>query len=287
MKEFVVVNHKEVHLQTYIWEPTYETNKAILLVHSYGDNCYRYDWLASELVKQGYVVCAYDMVAHGRSGGLRAKWISLDDLLADLKLMIDWFKSQVNATYWFGLGMGFGANLLAVNQLETPQIFFSGHCLWAPIVKLSTRFPKVILDSILYVNSFTSHLNVLTLQANMLAANTEKLYSEIPDWDDDYGKVSAKTAGIVINSGKTILKNWDKLSNPIWVGWGKNDQLVDADWLRQSESDSLASTKEFHEFENAYHYLDHCDIGLEVVNSMKTWLRAKVTSVEVLNKSAV
>jgi len=287
MKEEVVVNHKEVHLQTYIWEPDFETDKAVLLIHSYGDNSYRYQWLATELVKQGFIVCAFDLVAHGRSGGLRAKWISLDDLLADLNLMIDWFKSQVNATHWFGFGMGFGANLLVVNELVRPELFFSGLCLWAPIIKLSTRFPKVILDSILYVNSFTSHLNVLTLQANMLVADTERLYAEIPDWDDDYGKVSAKTAGIVINSGKTILKNWDKLSTPIWVGWGKNDQLADSTWLKQSESDSLASTKEFHEFEKAFHYLDHCEIGLEVVNSIKTWLNAKSQSLEFVHKSAV
>ncbi len=287
MKEEVVVNHKEVHLQTYIWEPDFETDKAVLLIHSYGDNSYRYQWLATELVKQGFIVCAFDLVAHGRSGGLRAKWISLDDLLADLNLMIDWFKSQVNATHWFGFGMGFGANLLVVNELVRPELFFSGLCLWAPIIKLSTRFPKVILDSILYVNSFTSHLNVLTLQANMLVADTERLYAEIPDWDDDYGKVSAKTAGIVINSGKTILKNWDKLVTPIWIGWGKNDQLADSFWLKQSESDSLASTKEFHEFEKAYHYLDRSEIGLEVVNSIKSWLKAKSQSLNLIHKSAV
>jgi alpha-beta hydrolase superfamily lysophospholipase len=285
MKEFVVVNNKEVHLQAYIWEPDFQTDKAILLVHSYGDSSYRYQWFASELVKQGFVVCSYDLVAHGRSGGLRAKWISLNNLLDDLNLMIKWFRHQINVNNWYGIGMGFGSNLIAVNQLNTNEYQFSGLCLWAPIVRLSTRFPKVILDSILYVNSITSHLNVLTLQANMLTSNTERLYSEIPDWDDDYGKVSAKTAGIIINSGKTILKNWDKLTIPIWVGWGKYDQLADSDWFSQSETNSLSSTKDFHEFEKAYHYLDYCEIGFEVLFSIKNWLNAKVNTTQTLQKT--
>ena len=84
-----------------------------------------------------------------------------------------------------------------------------------------------------------------------------------------------------------LFRSWDKLVTPIWIGWGKNDQLADSFWLKQSESDSLASTKEFHEFEKAYHYLDRSEIGLEVVNSIKSWLKAKSQSLNLIHKSAV
>lgn len=284
MKEIVVVNNREVHLQAYVWEPEEQkSDKALILVHSYGDSSYRYSWLAQILVKKGWTVCTFDLASHGRSGGLRAKWASLQDLLDDAEYMVRWFQFQYSANEWYGLGLGLGANLLTLIQNKSERNpTFSGLALWAPISKLSTRFPKVLLDTINYVNSFTSHLTVLTLQADLLTDDITRLYSEIPDWDEDYGRVSAKTAGILIEAGKRFMQAWNQMGIPLWVGWGKNDELVDSTWVKTIQENSVSystSTIKFLEKEQGYHYLEPGKTGHDITFDVLKWFE-KVHSKE-------
>lgn len=276
MKEIAVVNNREVHLQAYVWEPDeLQSDKALFFVHSYGDSGYRYNWLAHVLTRKGWTVCTFDLPSHGRSGGLRAKWASLDDLIEDVHYMIKWFQYQYTLKVWYGLGLGFGANLLTLVTKQRVDITFSGLALWAPLSKLSTRFPKVLLDSINYVKSFTSHLTVLTLHAEQLSGDTERLYSEIPDWDDDFGKVSAKTAGILMDAASIFVHSLSSLSVPIWVGWAKKDQFSDSQWFEKQwtkPQSSVLQNIQLTAFDDGFHYVEPDKTGFDMIHSFLAWI---------------
>lgn len=277
MKELVLLTARETQIQTIYWKAESQgLNKVLFLVHSYGDMCTRYDWLARYFTKQGWDVVSFDLASHGRSGGLRSKWRSIDDLIEDVACVVNHYKHELKGKTWVGFGMGFGATLLNLYELKTEQSVFEKFLFWAPMIRLSTRFPKVLIDSIRYVNSFTAHLNVLTLQAALLTSNTENLYAAIPDWDEDFGKVSAQTAGILIDSGKTMVKRWDELSKPVWIGWGENDQFVDSSWFKKKEEEVLNDNKTFEHFSKATHFLDQNDLGLSIIRKMNVWLFASV-----------
>lgn len=273
MKELVLLTARETQIQTIHWQAEGQSlNKVLLMVHSYGDMCTRYDWLARYFTKQGWDVVSFDLASHGRSGGLRSKWRSVDDLIEDIACVMWHYKQELKDKTWVGFGMGFGATLLNLYELKTENSDFEKFLFWAPMIRLSTRFPKVLIDSIRYVNSFTAHLNVLTLQAALLTSNTESLYASIPDWDEDFGKVSAQTAGILIDSGKVLIKRWEELTKPTWIGWGENDQFVDSSLLKKKEEEALDCNKTFEHFSEATHFLDQNELGYTIAKKMNAWL---------------
>lgn len=283
MKECVITTKRETHLQSVKWNADAPTKQVLFLVHSYGDVSLRYEWLARFYTQKGWDVISFDLAAHGRSGGLRAKWRSLDDLIEDIDCVIQhYLKTEPNYTTWVGFGMGLGATLLNLYEFRNPESVFERHILWAPLIRLSTRFPKVLLDSIKYVNSFTSHLNVLTLHSELLTSNTEALYAAIPDWDEDYGKVSAQTAGIIIDSGKMMMKNWDAVQKPKWVGWGADDQFVDSSWFKMKSENATFRVNVYEEFADATHFLEQDSLGLQVAKKINEWLKLNSQTSETI-----
>jgi pimeloyl-ACP methyl ester carboxylesterase len=271
MIEQDLLSKSETQIHTVLWPAELQSDKLLFLVHSYGDCVARYDWLARQFNKDGWDVAAFDLSAHGRSGGLRGRWKNSSQLMDELELVISNFKSTSNHKTWLGLGMGFGANLLARYELTHDDNLFNGFLFWAPIIRLSTRIPKVLLDSIKYVNTFTSHLSVLTLQPHLFTHHVDDLYGLIPDWDDDYGRISAQTAGILMDSAKFLIKHWEEFTKPIWVGWGEEDQFVDASWFRQREEERSDIRQVFSQFANATHYMDPTDTGYLIVSMMRKW----------------
>lgn len=271
MIEQDLLSKNETQIHTVLWQAEKQSDKLLFMVHSYGDCTARYDWLARQFNKSGWDVAAFDLSSHGRSGGLRGRWKNINQLMDELELVISNFKATSNHKTWVGLGMGFGANLLARYEHAHQNQLFKGFLFWAPIIRLSTRIPKVLLDSIKYVSTFTSHLSVLTLQPNVFTHQLEDLYSFIPDWDDDYGRISAQTASILMDSAKFLMKHWDELSKPIWVGWGDEDQFVDASWFKKREEESTDAQRVFTQFANATHYLDSTDTGFLIASMMRKW----------------
>ncbi|TNE70809.1 hypothetical protein EP331_11125 [bacterium] len=273
MIEQDLLSKNETQIHTVLWKSEQPTDKLLFLVHSYGDCSYRYDWIARKFNQAGWDVASFDLFAHGRSGGLRGRWKDINQLLDELDVVVSNFKATSHHKTWVGLGMGFGANLLSKFEHACDDKVFDGYLFWAPLIRLSTRIPKVLIDSIRYVNSFTSHLSVLTIQPNVFTNQVDELYGLIPDWDDDYGRISAQTAGILIDSAKYLMKNWDGLQKPIWVGWGEDDQFVDASWFKKREEESEESCKVYSQYNGATHYLEPIGIGHFIVSAMLNWVK--------------
>ena len=66
------------------WLPR-TAERIIILVHGYGEHSGRYEHTASDLVRAGFEVHAYDQRGHGRSGGARCHVRRFEHLLDDLE----------------------------------------------------------------------------------------------------------------------------------------------------------------------------------------------------------
>jgi alpha-beta hydrolase superfamily lysophospholipase len=68
------------------WEPTYGTPKAVLaLIHGLGEHSGRYAHVAEALTGSGYALNGFDLRGHGKSGGARGHFPSLDTVMEDLR----------------------------------------------------------------------------------------------------------------------------------------------------------------------------------------------------------
>jgi len=66
------------------WLPK-TSERIIILVHGYAEHSGRYEDTASDLVRAGFEVHAYDQLGHGRSGGTRCHVRRFEHLLDDLQ----------------------------------------------------------------------------------------------------------------------------------------------------------------------------------------------------------
>jgi alpha-beta hydrolase superfamily lysophospholipase len=71
------------------WTPDDEPRRGMLIVHGIGDHSGRYQHVARFFVERGYVVVAFDLRGHGRSGGARVHIGSFDEYLDDLQGVIE------------------------------------------------------------------------------------------------------------------------------------------------------------------------------------------------------
>jgi alpha-beta hydrolase superfamily lysophospholipase len=71
-------------------EPRY----VVLLIHGYGEHAGRYEHVAQRLVESGATVLAHDQLGHGRSDGERVLVEDVDDLVADVRSLLEFARAK-------------------------------------------------------------------------------------------------------------------------------------------------------------------------------------------------
>lgn len=72
------------------WEPDARTPKAVVcLVHGLGEHTGRYAHVADAFNKEGYVLFGADLRGHGRSGGPRGHFPSIEAVMQDIDLLFE------------------------------------------------------------------------------------------------------------------------------------------------------------------------------------------------------
>ena len=66
------------------WEPDDKPKAVIGLVHGLGEHTGRYDHVAKVLTDAGYAMVGFDLRGHGRTGGARGHFPSLDAVMQDV-----------------------------------------------------------------------------------------------------------------------------------------------------------------------------------------------------------
>jgi len=75
------------------WVP-HEVDRALVVVHGFGEHCGRYEETASWFARRGSAVHAYDQQGHGMTAGRRGHIDSFESVLDDLEAFIDQVRNQ-------------------------------------------------------------------------------------------------------------------------------------------------------------------------------------------------
>ncbi len=67
------------------WEPDAQPKAVIALVHGLGEHTGRYAHVGKALTDAGYVLVGFDIRGHGKSGGARGHFSSLDVVMQDIR----------------------------------------------------------------------------------------------------------------------------------------------------------------------------------------------------------
>jgi alpha-beta hydrolase superfamily lysophospholipase len=78
-----------VELFAQAWEPDGEPKAVIALIHGIGEHTGRYAHLGLHFARHGYAVLGYDLRGHGKSGGRRGDFESIEVLMSDIDVLLE------------------------------------------------------------------------------------------------------------------------------------------------------------------------------------------------------
>ncbi|NMA84681.1 MAG: alpha/beta hydrolase [Epulopiscium sp.] len=99
-KEFTFPNSDKNVIHVYQWIPTQEAKGIVQIAHGMAERASRYDYFASVLVKEGFIVYAHDHRGHGRSAtsiedlGYISDNDGFSDMVMDMKSVTDIAKME-------------------------------------------------------------------------------------------------------------------------------------------------------------------------------------------------
>jgi alpha-beta hydrolase superfamily lysophospholipase len=259
------------------WNPdTSPTRAVVCLVHGIGEHTLRYLNVAEAFTKEGYVLFGADLRGHGKSGGPRGHFPSIEAVLQDIDLLIE----QAHEFYpdlpliLYGHSLG-GILVLHYGLKRKPDV--KGVIATSPPLHTALEEQQVkvmaakILGSLLPTFTIPSGLDV-----NALSHDREvvKLYNDDPLVHD---KMSMGFGKIMLSVSHWTLDHASEFSLPLLLLHGKSDSIS----YPSSSIEFSAPLKEKSKlvlWDDGYHELHNETFKEEVFKTMTFWIEQHLTA---------
>jgi alpha-beta hydrolase superfamily lysophospholipase len=100
------------------WEPEDSPKAVIALIHGLGEHTGRYEHVARALTTAGYAITGFDLRGHGKSGGTRGHFPSLDAAMLDIQGFLDLLAKRYPDRSQFLYGHSLGGLLVLTYALK-------------------------------------------------------------------------------------------------------------------------------------------------------------------------
>ncbi|TFG41843.1 MAG: alpha/beta hydrolase [Bacteroidia bacterium] len=258
------------------WNPdTSPIGAVVCLVHGIGEHTFRYLNVAEAFTKEGYVLFGADLRGHGRSGGPRGHFPSIEAVLQDIDLLLE----QARKLYpglpliLYGNSMG-GSLVLHYGLKRKPDV--KGVIATSPALHNALEEQKVkvmvakILGTLIPAVTIASGLDV-----NAISHDSEEVKSYYND-PLIHNKISLGFGKIMLNVSQWTLEHSSEFSLPLLLMHGKSDSIA----FPSSSIEFAAPLNEICKlvlWEDAWHELHTEPIKKEVLNTMTGWIKKHLT----------
>ena len=256
--KFKLTTRDNIKLQAeFTKDETQPVKGVVIIIHGFGEHIRGYRDLASFLAKSGYANFVFDQRGHGdlREYGKLEKMQgiipSYQAFLDDIELMTEQADNMVPGVPISLYGHSMGGNIIL-----------------SYLIRLGWEDYKCVILESPWFGLFKELHPVVNRIAKILGFLSPKIaiYNELPpdkitgkadnkeDYDDDpfyHNRISLRMYAGVKNGCEYILKNASKVSIPIYLAYGKHDQIVCNNAIMQftNKNDSNVKAKEY----DAYH----------------------------------
>jgi len=264
-------------LSGYLWEPKENPKAIINLVHGFGEYCERYDHWAKRFTEKGFIVHAIDNRGHGKSDGKRGHIREFDDFLNDIDVLVKESKKINPDLPQFIYGHSMGGNIVA-NYITKKENNFIGAVLSSPWLKLTYSPSAIMLFFARIMNKvypkFTQNSN---LDVKGISHDPEVVDAYIKD-PLIHGKISARMFYEIVNAGRKVIENTDKLSLPVLIQHGTGDNITSYKASKEFYDKSKRQGKDiiYKEWEGLYHELHNELEKEEIFNFVNNWIEQKL-----------
>ncbi|MFN4899077.1 MAG: lysophospholipase [Burkholderiales bacterium] len=267
------LSHQDRLLAFYKWVGMPLKPKAtVLLVHGLGEHMGRYTHVANFLQAAGYAVFGYDNHGHGMSSGEKGSLIADNQLVDDLRFVIEYVRRQ-NPGPLVLVGHSMGGLIAAETAIQNKQgidlLVMTSPALGAdtnPVQKLLLFLLPALLPNVRVDNGVKSQW----------LARDERVVKEYKNDHLVHRKISARLASWILRTGEKVVREAESWQVPTLLLYSGNDKLV------RSKSSDLFSEKapshlvEAHCFKEMYHEILNDPEKEKVFTILNQWLAANL-----------
>jgi alpha-beta hydrolase superfamily lysophospholipase len=258
------------------WEPEVSSPRAVVcLLHGLGEHTLRYLNVAEAFTKAGFVLFGADLRGHGRSGGRRGHFPSIEAVLQDIDILLLQAKKRYPGLPLILYGHSLGGILVLYYGLKhKPDV----KCVISTSLGFHTALEKqpIKIMAVKVLGSLIPSISLPSgLDANAISHDLEvvKLYKNDPLV---HNKISLGFGKIMIDVNQWTLEHAVEFSLPLLLLHGKDDSI-------SYPSGSLEFAAPLNEkcklviWDDAYHELHNETFKDEVFKTMTTWIGQHLT----------
>lgn len=240
-----------ISIYTKIWDTENAPKYVLCLVHGMGEHINRYEHVANFFNQHNVAVVGYDHRGHGKSGGQRGHFPSLDVFLDDVDLFIQQVDKLFPNVKKIIMGHSMGGNVVA-NYLIKRNQNFSGAIFSSAYFELAFTPPaiKVQLGKLM-----KNILPALSLPSGLDASAISRDKNVVDSYLKDklvHDKISAKMGIDMIESGLYAIENASTISIPVLVYHGTADRLTAHDGSKKFAT-NVGKNASFISYDGLYH----------------------------------
>lgn len=255
------------------WHPEGPAKAAICLVHGLGEHTGRYEHVAARLTENGYALLGCDLRGHGKSGGPRGHYPNFDQVMKDIRTVLDFLKEKypTQPTFLYGHSMG-GCIVLNYGIRMKPDL--KGVVATSPGLKTGEEISPTLLalGKVLY-----SLVPTFGLDNGLDRNNLSNDQAVIDKYNADplvHPKISARFALDFINAGAWALDHAAEFSLPLLIQIGEKDHIVSVPAAKEFASKAPNCT--FKEWPGLCHETHNEPEQNLVLDNMVAWLNARL-----------
>ena len=257
------------------WNPDASQPRAVIcLVHGIGEHTLRYLNVAEAFTKEDYVLFGADLRGHGRYGGPRGHFPSIEAVLLDIDLLLE----QAHKLYpdlpliLYGHSLG-GILVLHYGLKQKPDV--KGIIASSPGLHTALEEQPVKVIAAKILGSLIPSVTIPSgLDANAISHDKEvvEVYNNDPLV---HNKMSLGFGKIMLNVIQWTLEHADEFSLPLLLMHGKADSIA-------YPSSSIEFASKLNKkcklvlWEGAYHELHNEPEKAEVFKTMTGWINEQL-----------
>ncbi len=269
-KEYRWKTKDHLHLYGQAWKPETAPKAVVNYVHGFGSHSNRAEFLFKELVKHNIAIVTLDYRGHGKSSGKRGYVKKYDDLLSDIKVLIQHSKKIFPKTPVFLYGHSLGGNL-AINYILQKKHTVNGVIAASPWIKLTYPPGKIkILSAKIISKIFPRIILNANINPNILSRDNtipkHYMHDELV-----HNRMSPKLYFQIEKGGNYLLVNKHKINIPILLMHGNKDKLTSHKATKYMAKNTGHNTI-IKIWKNNYHELHNELNKKEVIDYVVKWI---------------
>ena len=255
------------------WEPDSQPKAVVVLVHGLGEHTGRYIHVGKALTDAGYVLVGFDLRGHGKSGGARGHFPSLDVVTQDIRQFFQFVSQRYPNLPQFFYGHSLGGLLSPAyavqNKAALKGVLVTGSALRSALQEQKAKIAMAnILGTLMPAMTIPSGLDATTISRDKAVVDK---YVHDPLVHDKTSLGLGKSALTAIDICFARARDF---AYPLLIMHGKADKLTyasgSADFARLAGEKNKNVTLKI--WDGLYHEIHNEPEQAEVFKVMIEWL---------------